>query len=73
MGMLCICLKKSSSRVRVGIVVVVTKGTVVEGDIEEDESIEVIAEEEYHTIIGAIGEEEARCTKISIMGGEEDA
>lgn len=60
MGMLYICLAKASSRVREGIVVVAIEGTIVDGDIDEDESGEVVEDDESCTIIGLFGEVEER-------------
>lgn len=60
MGIFYIFLLKASGRVREGIVVMAAEGIVVEGDIKEDESGEVVVEEESLTIIGVVGEVDAK-------------
>lgn len=67
------CWAKAFGSKRVGIVVIVAKanGIVVDGDMEVEESGEVVAEEESITIISVVGEVEARWTKMSTAGREE--
>lgn len=67
---------KASRRVRGGIVVVVTTGIVAKrvgngGGSEANEMGDVMDEKESNTIIGAVGEVEARWIEMSMIGGDE--
>lgn len=65
------CHEKASGNVSVGIgIVIVASGSDVVGDLEVEESREVVAEEESTNIMGLVGREEARWTEMSSTGGE---
>lgn len=70
-GTLCICLENASGSesISIGIVVVANEKHMV-GDMEAEESREVVAEEESTITMGPVGEGAARWTEMSTLSGE---